>query len=343
MLRIVIRVLLGLVLLATAGLAGIRGWAVLREDRTAVDAAGPGALFVPVDGLDLHFREWGRPDGPPILIVPGTLAWAETFRDIAVPLGEQGFRVIALDLPPFGYSERPADRDYSRAAQARRILGFADQMKLDRFALAVHSQGGGAALEAAFQAPGRIEALVLLDVALRLGRPHVPPPLAPLLGVAFLRDTLVAATFSNPLMLPVGLRDFVHDDALVTAERTEIYQRPLAVQGTTSAIGDWLTTGLFGDETGSRSAREASYTGFDRPVLVIWGAQDTVTPLDQGQRLAALFPRAELAVLDGVNHIPQVEKPADVVRLVGDFLRRQSGKSDRLQVDADLRGGLGGG
>jgi pimeloyl-ACP methyl ester carboxylesterase len=338
MIRLLLKILGWLLVLTIVIVVGFRLAAMMREERTASAENGPGVRFVEVAGLDFHFREWGPIDGPPLLLVPGTMAWSETYRDIAAPLGEQGFRVIALDLPPFGYSDRPASGDYSRKAQAARILGFADAMKLDRFVLGVHSYGGGAAMEAAFTAPGRIEAMVLLDVALGLGARNSGPPLAPILTIPMLRDAVVSLTFSNPLTTGFGLRDFIHDDSVVTPERIEIYTRPLAMKGTTPAIGDWLMTGLFGDESASLAADRANYRAFDRPVLVIWGAEDTVTPPAQGEEIAALLPNSELAMLPGVNHIPQVEDPQEVVRLIGEFLRRQSGKGDRLSALEGLRG-----
>jgi pimeloyl-ACP methyl ester carboxylesterase len=340
MIRLLFKTVGWLLVLAIVIVVGFRLAAMMREEQTASAAEGPGVRFVEVAGLDLHFREWGPADGPPLLLVPGTMAWSETFRDIAAPLGQQGFRVIALDLPPFGYSDRPASGDYSRKAQAARILGFADAMKLDRFALGVHSYGGGAAMEAAFTAPERIAAMVLLDVALGLDATGGGPPLAPIRSIPMLREAVVSLTFANPLTTGFGLRDFIHDDSLVTPERIEIYTRPLTIKGTTPAIGHWLMTGLFGDESGSRAADRASYRAFDRPVLVIWGAEDTVTPPAQGEEIAALLPNSELAMLPGVNHIPQVEAPEEVVRLIGEFLRRQSGKGDRLSVLESLRGAI---
>jgi len=338
MIRTALKILAGLLVLAVVTAAGFRIAAMQRETQTASATDGPGVRFVEVAGLQLHYREWGPIDGRPLVLAPGTMAWSETYRDIAGPLGEQGIRVIALDLPPFGYSDRPASGDYSRKAQAARILGFADAMKLDRFALGVHSYGGGAAMEAAFTAPERIEAMVLLDVALGLGRTgEAGPPLAPLLGVSMLRDAIVSLTFANPLTTGFGLRDFIHDDRVVTPERIEIYTRPLALKGTTPAIGHWLMTGLFGDESGSLAADRANYRAFEQPVLVIWGAEDTVTPPAQGEEIAALLLNSELAMLPGVNHIPHVENPQEVVRLIGDFLN--TGKSDRLSV-SDIRGAL---
>ncbi|TGR94994.1 alpha/beta fold hydrolase, partial [Mesorhizobium sp. M2E.F.Ca.ET.209.01.1.1] len=94
------------------------------------------------------------------------------------------------------------------------------------------------------------------------------------------------------------------------------------VTGTTNAVGHWLFSGLYNDERKSLAANKANYRAFTPPVLVIWGREDSTTPLAQGEEIASLFPHAELAVLDGVNHIPQVERPHDVVRLIANFLRR---------------------
>lgn len=323
LIRIVGWLALTLVALIVVTLVGFRGAAALRENLSPEEAAPAGALFATVDGLKIHYQVWGPQDGPPLLLFHGTASWAETYRDIAVPLGDQGFRVIAPDMPPFGYSQRPVDQDYTRAAHAKRVLGFADALGLRHFSVGVHSYGGGGVIEAAFEAPDRIDALILLDVALGLGRTEAPTiPFAALLNLRWPRELLTASTFTNPLMVGPGLRSFIENDDVVTAERIAIYARPLNVEGTTDAVGHWLFSGLFNDERKSLAANPANYRAFTPPVLVIWGRDDTTTPLAQGEEIAALFPHAELAVLDGVNHIPQVERPHDVVRLIANFLKR---------------------
>lgn len=320
MLRWLLRIVFLLLVIAILALAGFRGWAAFRETLDPVQAAGPEARFADVEGLRIHYKEWGPADGPPLVLVHGTMAWSDTWRDIAAPLGEAGIHVLAPDIPPFGLSDRPSSHVYSRASQSALITRFADAMRLDRFALAGHSFGGGATIEAALAIPDRIDRLILLDVALGLGREPSGPPLAALLDTPWLRNVAIAATFTNPLMLGKGLRDFVHDDTIVTDERIAIYAAPLARRGTTAAVGDWFMTGLFGDERHSRAADVGNYRAFPAPVLVIWGREDTVTPLDQGEFVAASFARGDLKVLDQVNHIPHIEKPVEVIRLIRDFM-----------------------
>ncbi|MGO4350577.1 alpha/beta hydrolase [Rhizobium sp. RAF36] len=308
---------IGIALLLFAGFYAASIW---RESLPPGRDGQPGE-YLQADGLDLHYKQWGPDSGQPILLIPGAMAWSETWEPIAGRLGAAGFRVIAPDLPPFGYSERPSSGDYSRNAQARRILAFADALGLKSFVLLGHSFGGGATVETALTRPDRIDGLVLLDVALGLGHPPSKPPLAPLFAAPGLREAIMAATFTNPLMIGKGLRDFVDDDdAVATPERIEVYRRPLDVKGTSHAIADWFVTGLFGNEENSRAFKAENYRGFEKPALLIWGKEDSVTPLAQGEEIASLLPKAQLSVLDGVDHIPQIEAPEKTASLIAAFM-----------------------
>lgn len=311
---------LALLLLVVAILGGFRVAASMREIEEPEIAVGGTANWVTADGLSLHFSEWGPADGPALLLVHGTSAWSRTWRDIAAPLGEAGFHVVALDLPPFGYSHRPADGDYSRVAQAGIVRAFARALSLDDYVLVGHSFGGGATVEAALAEQPSLRGLVLLDVALGLDGPpsaFLSQPLA-MPGVA---TALASATFANPLLVPYGLRSFVADDAVVTDERVALYAAPLVVRDTSAAIGAWMATGLMGDQSGSLTGTRAGLGEIRLPTLVIWGREDTVTPLHQGEDIAMTLPNADLVMLDGVNHIPHIEKPQAVVDEMLSFLQ----------------------
>lgn len=307
-----------ILVLVAAGLAWYSFAAWMRE--TIVPGRdGRAGTYVRADGLDIHYTSWGPVTGKPILLVHGTLAWSKTWYEIAGRLADQGFHVIAPDLPPFGFSQRPADGDYSRQAQARLILAFADAMRLDRVVLVGHSFGAGATIEAAFSAPERIDGLVLLDAALGLDDPGGSDFVSDLFRVPLLGRSLTAATFTNPLMTGKGLRDFIYDDSIVDAKRIALYQQPFALRDTSNEVARWLSGALFGNESKSRAADRQNYRKFDRPVVLVWGRQDSVTPLAQGEQIRALLPRATLVVLDRVNHIPHVEQPGEVAGIIAEF------------------------
>ncbi len=323
LLRLLFQMVVALLVAAVLVLGAFRGWALLRETHEPQAAAGDASLLVETEGgLSLRYREWGPVDGPVLLLVHGTSAWSETWRDIAAPLGEAGYRVIAPDLPPFGYSQRPSDGDYSRLAQAGLVRAFARALSLEDYVLAGHSFGGGATVEAAFAEQASLRGLVLLDVALGLDAETASPVISALLAIAPLRTALASASFANPLLIPWGLRDFVADDAVVTEERIALYARPLEAKGTSAAIGAWMASGLMGDQSRAATATRAGLGAIRLPTLVLWGREDTVTPLAQGEDIAATLPHAELVVLDGVNHIPHIEDPQAVVAAMLGFLAR---------------------
>lgn len=320
-----VRILLTIALVTVLVTAiGFRILASSRERYGPETVAGRGAAFTDVRGLRIHYEEWGPRDGRALLLVSGAMAWSGTWRALAEPLADAGFRVIALDLPPFGLSDRPSAGVYSRARQAALIAGFADAMRLERFSLVGHSFGAGATLEAAFADASRIERLVLISGAIEPGRADTDSFGETLLGMDFLRPLVVSSTFTNPLAISIGLKSLVHDESVVTPDLADLYGRPLFMLGTTHAIGDWLMTGFYGDEGGSLAADPENYRRFTPSVLLVWGTEDGVTPVAVGETLLGLFPAARLELLAGVSHLPHVEKPAEVAGLIASFMGGRS-------------------
>jgi hypothetical protein len=138
--------------------------ALLRE-RSARTAAAPGTgRFVRADDVDVFLQESGPASGEPVLLIHGTGAWSEIWRETMTALAESGYRAIAIDVPPFGYSEKPrGPAAYRRERQARRILGVLDALGLRQAILVGHSVGARTTVEAALIAPDRVPRLILVD------------------------------------------------------------------------------------------------------------------------------------------------------------------------------------
>src|SRR5215212_6297719 len=81
--------------------------AYLRETETRQEAAPSTGRFVQAGDVELFIQEMGPVDGQVILLIHGTAAWSALWRETMTPLAAAGYRCIAIDIPPFGFSERP--------------------------------------------------------------------------------------------------------------------------------------------------------------------------------------------------------------------------------------------
>lgn len=285
-----------------------------RESTPAAQLAPRSGRYVPAADVRVFVQEAGSPNSPTVLFVHGTGAWSETWRESMRAIAAEGFHAVAIDLPPFGYSDRPQPPLYDKASQGQRIVAVLDALRVQRAIFVGHSFGGGPTVEAALLAPGRLHGLVLVDAALGI-REHnavVSQPsgvIDALLGFKPLRNAVVGTFFSNPRYTKKILQSFIADPARATDERVAIYQQPLFAKGTTQAFGEWLPA-LMAPRTAARSENPDEYRKLTMPVAVIWGELDSITPLQQGKRLASLAPHASLSVLRNVGHIPQIESPA---------------------------------
>jgi pimeloyl-ACP methyl ester carboxylesterase len=294
-------------------LLGFRTASFAREFTTRQDAAPGTGRFVKAADLELFVQEAGPDTAPVVVLIHGTGAWSEIWRETMTALADRGFRSVAIDLPPFGFSERPEAVAYDNASQARRILGVLDALALDSVILVGHSFGSRPTMEATFMAPQRIRRLVLVDAALNVGEGASEPPLSRLtktvLAIAPLRNAVVSATATNPMMTRRLFQKLIYNDGAATDARVNMLQKPFLVKGSTGKLGQWLRWFLAPTEPSLASERER-YRTLPMPVLLIWGERDDLTPLPQGEDLATLIPRAELVVLRNTGHIPAVEDPA---------------------------------
>lgn len=242
-------------------------------------------------------------------------------------LAGAGYRAIAVDMPPFGFSERPESGDYTTATQGQRVAAFVEALNVRRITLVGHSFGSRATVEAAMRAPNRLRSLGLVDAALGLHDADGAPLAsnggggiaATVFDIGVIRRPIVAGVITNPLFSRTLLRQLISRKEAATPERVATFQRPLALEGATTAMGKWLQWFLRADMP-ERSGRLESYRAFQVPTLVLWGQTDSLTPLPQGRSLAALLPNARLEVLPGIGHIPAIEDPAAFNRALLGFL-----------------------
>ena len=300
-------------LLALAVLAGLLVLALASGDRPAAPSgawmarAGVEPRFATVDGVRVRYVRRGS--GPPVVLLHGIASSIYSWAAVIPPLAT-GHDVIALDLPGFGGSDIPSVHS---ADQYPRVLrGFLDGLGLTRVTLVGHSLGGAVASAFAASEPGRVERLVLVDSAGFNLSPADRPWLLRALGwpgAAALVDVL---PLRRPLVA-MGLRQVFHDDARVTPERVEEYLGPLVRPDATRFMARLLAI--------QRPLGLPEAIGRIRaPTLVVWCEQDEWVPLEHADRFVAAIPGARKAVIGGCGHMPQEERPTELLALLSEFL-----------------------
>jgi pimeloyl-ACP methyl ester carboxylesterase len=116
---------------------------------------------VEADGVKVFYREAGQVDAPVVLLLHGFPTSSFQYREL-IPLLADKYRVIAPDLPGFGFTEVPAERNYRYTfdALAQTILAFTDALHLQRYALYVFDYGAPTGFRLAMARPERITAIV---------------------------------------------------------------------------------------------------------------------------------------------------------------------------------------
>lgn len=274
----------------------------------------PGETYVEVSSSEIRFHDTGWPAVDetadiPVLFVHGFGSSLETW-ELVTPLLCQTRRCVSMDLPGFGLSSK-YEQPYDSAAMVASVLGMMDRLDLERVDVVAHSYGCSVALALATAQPQRVRRLVLSDgFAYADQMPWFfawsqPPVLGELLFGLFYDQQLdwrIPLSFHNRALVSHGM----------VLRAYEALRRP----GTrASALA--VVRGLELEEA------ERSYGSLPHHVLVIWGREDTVTPLRYGERLAQHLPRASLAVVPFAGHFPMVEAPGMYAEQVGVFLARR--------------------
>ena len=253
--------------------------------------------FVRVDRTTLAYRRWGK-HGSPVVLLGGAAEPSWVWHDVGPLIARAGHRVFALDLPPFGYSQRRGP--YTMNHWLELVQGFEQRLHIVRPVLVGHSLGAGVAAAAGLEHPRRVAGVVLLDGdALAFGGNHAW--LADLLVYPYYTAVYRLVTGSDWLVGPVLQNAWGPKPAPTDQATLAQFARPFRVQGTDSALRQLFAGGIPG-LTLRRLAR------LRVPRAVIWGAEDNVDSLASGRSTAdALHTR--LQIVPQAGHLSMLAAP----------------------------------
>jgi pimeloyl-ACP methyl ester carboxylesterase len=267
-------------------------WMYLGECLSGVESRS-----VTVAGHRVHYNAEGPAEGPVVVLVHGLGGRGEDWHGLAPYLAKAGFRVYMPDLPGYGRSEKPADFSYSVPDEAAVVLGFLDALGLKQVDLGGWSMGGWIAQRIGSEHPERVRRLILFDSAgiyetpkwdTRLFTPSTPADL----------DQLDALLMPNPPKVP----GFIARDILrISKKNAWVIHRTL----------DRALTG--------RDTTDSLLPGLKMPVLIVWGAEDKITPLSQGEKIHQLVTQSQLEVFAGCGHLAPGQCAAQIGPRVVEF------------------------
>ncbi|MEM9332604.1 MAG: alpha/beta hydrolase [Pseudomonadota bacterium] len=309
-----------IILAVAIAILGFRANAHFMESKTALELSPENGAFIETTEGVLHVSMWGENHTKTILMTHGMAAWGGLWHDTAKILAQTGFRIIAVDQPPFGFSDR-SEEDFSRSKQAKRLKALEVSLGLEDYTLLGHSYGGGVALEMALRYPGEISNLILVCpvVGLRQEAQPATSNLPWLLEQEMVAEYLVSFTVTNPLMTAFLTKSFMHRKESLTHSHVEILQRPMALKNNTAFMVKWLKQFITEDPNAISRDRE-KVKGLGMPVNFIWGDKDTVTPISQGEELATYLQPAKFHRMKDIGHMPQLEASVEFNKALLDIL-----------------------
>ena len=258
--------------------------------------------IVSVQGQRIAYLDVGT--GPPVILIHGFggSMWQWEHQQLAL---SRHFRVLTLDLPGFGLSDKP-DIDYRPDQLVKYFTGFMDALQIPRAALIGNSMGAGLAIAMALEHQERVTQLVLIgglprDVMRNLTSPSIRRALetrAPSWLIS-LGNRLFGGLMTESL-----LREFVHDPTLLTpavVDRSDRHRRHPGIIRPIMAMRDALP--LWESDFAGRIG------AITHPTLIIWGKEDRVFPVAVGEELHRAIKGSQFVAIPDAGHIPQWEQP----------------------------------
>jgi 3-oxoadipate enol-lactonase len=259
---------------------------------------------VALDGFEAYYEDRGS--GPPLVLVHGLGASTRMWDRVAGPLSEQ-FRVVAYDLRGLGRSETPPP-PYSLDQLVADLHGLLDALALGRVALAGHSLGGAIVLTYAIRHPDRVGALVGI-AAPSLTTDEQRGLLAERARAARAEGMQALAELHAQGGLPEGFEAAHPDD-------TAFYKSIIA-------SGDPDGYAALCGVTGDLDLRPGP-GGIRAPTLLLEGELDRVVRPESVRATAAAIPGCEYVELPGCGHIVPLERPAELVSRLREFVGRSA-------------------
>lgn len=278
-------------------------------------AALPGYPFTPhwleADGLRMHYLDEGA--GSPVLLLHGEPTWSFLWRK-TIPALAQSHRVVAPDLIGFGRSDKPTEIGwYSYDRHVASIERLVNALGLEQLTLVVHDWGGPIGLRFAVEHEQLVERIVILDTGIAGGKPPSERWLR-------FRDVVreVGGELDIGRLVEAGTAQGLPDE--VRAAYDAPFPTPESKAGSL-AFPELVPTEPEHPSTAPMNRVRDALASWQKPVLVVWGKEDSVLLPRIAEHFVELIPGAHEppTLIDGASHFLQEDRPDEVTAAIIGF------------------------
>ena len=277
----------------------------------------PASQFITLeDGLKVHYRDEGIPEGKPIVLVHGFSASLHTWEPWVEQLKDE-YRVISIDLPGHGLTRNPSPEKMNIPYFSEAVGELASKLDAENYVLVGNSMGGATAWQFALSRQECIAGLVLIAASgwqeqqITGDRPIVFRLLANKYARALIKD------FDLKALIRDGLKKSFIDQSFVTEDMVSRYAYLARAPQHRSGILALMS----GEERMPASAQTLG--AITVPTLILQGDGDAVVAPSGAPKFHAAIAGSELIVYDNVGHVPQEEVADQSIADLRDFLARR--------------------
>lgn len=276
-------------------------------------ARKPKDCYLGINGLRLHYLQWGDGGHQPMVLLHGFMAHAHVWDDFAARFSDR-YYVLALDQRGHGESQWSKEAAYTIDDHFADITDFIESLGLQSVILVGHSMGGRNALFYTACAPHKVRKLVLVDA--RLGNsPETSQALKELLS----QFPLEAESLDEVVRAIQALHPYLERDRALYIARYGFKQ----VNDTTFLPRYDVRMAHLSDQSGGTiESLWAFATTVTCPTLVIRGKESPFLSRQDAEEMCRLIPEAEYHEIPDATHMPVQENPRVVYKVIADFLER---------------------